>query len=77
MKIIEAGILKGGVYTPVYVSRPAHGSPADRGSADYYYWRAKRPHKMVGRDEVTDLTQEEIEQYNAAYDSETDRKDWG
>jgi len=58
-----------------------HGGPADRGSADAYYWRPRDPHKYphgtYNGDKVTDLTPEELEAYNHAYDNETDRKDWG
>ena len=59
----------------------SHGSPYDRGSADYYYWRAKDPHKYPNgtgnapRIELTDP--EEIAAYHAGYDNETDRKDYG
>jgi len=59
-----------------------HGSPADRGSADYYYWRPKDPHywpEGTGRGvrvEAKDMTPEELAAYNEAYDNETDRKDW-
>jgi hypothetical protein len=52
----------------------------DRGSADAYYGRARSPHKWpqgTGHGEkVTDLTPEEIEEYNFGYDNETDRKIW-
>ena len=58
-----------------------HGGPADRGSADAYYGRLYDPHKWPEgtghgqRVKLTDL--EEIEAYKEAYESETDRKDWG
>ena len=49
-----------------------HGGPADRGSADAYYWRERDPHKYpegTGNGEkVTNLTPEEFAAYNAAYD---------
>lgn len=61
-----------------------HGGPFDRGSADSYYRRGFRPHYFVGAtyssEEVTELTQEEIEQYTAGYEqNEKDGnfKDWG
>ena len=58
-----------------------HGSPYDRGSADAYYGRGKNPHKYPNGTykgpAVTDLTPEEIKAYNAGYEEETDRKDWG
>lgn len=61
-----------------------HGSAADRGSADYYYWRDRDPHfypngtynePRVGKDE---MTAEEIAAYNTGYDDPSNgRKDWG
>lgn len=61
----------------------SHGSPWDRGAADSYYQRGRRPHKGgVGGGtgpEVRDLTPAEIEAYNAGYDyNEECRnfKDW-
>lgn len=59
-----------------------HGSAADRGSADAYYGRPKSPHKYPNgtyyppRVEGDDLTPEEVEEYNYAYDNQTDRKRW-
>lgn len=57
-----------------------HGSPADRGSADYYYWRNFNPHKYpngtYNGPEVTDLTEEELLAYAVGYEVEDDRKDW-
>ena len=58
-----------------------HGSPYDRGSADYYYWRPFDPHKYpngtyVG-EAVTDLTDEELMAYAVGYELEIDRKDYG
>lgn len=50
----------------------SHGSPYDRGSADSWYSRPRRPHKGgVGGDsgpEITDLTPDEIKAYHAGYD---------
>lgn len=67
-----------------------HGSPFDRGGADSYYHRPRKPHKIIasteevtGRqffEEVTDLTPEEVEAYNAGYDENEEmghKKDWG
>lgn len=60
-----------------------HGSPYDRGSADAYYGRPRRPHYFKGAsytsDEVTekDMIQGEIDAYNAGYDQQTDHKDYG
>jgi hypothetical protein len=61
-----------------------HGGPYDRGSADAYYRRPRHPHKYpngtYNGEEVTDLTDEELEAYNAGYDDQVesgDFKDWG
>ena len=55
--------------------RDRHGSLYDRGSADCYYGRERYPHwypkGTYNGDAVTDLTQAEIDEYNAGYDSET------
>ena len=60
-----------------------HGSPEDRGSADAYFGRPKRPHfnqslpngssMRIGRE---GMTREMIDGYNRGYDNETDRKVW-
>lgn len=63
-----------------------HGGCYDRGSADSYYRRGRRPHYFKGAtymsEEVTenDMTAEEIAAYNQGYDdneSNGDFKDWG
>ena len=63
-----------------------HGGPYDRGSADSYYGRGRRPHYYVGdtgnspRVEAKDMTLNEIAAYHAGYDDNEesgDRKDWG
>ena len=63
-----------------------HGSPFDRGSADSYYHRPRRPHFFVGptyqSEEVTekDMTPQEIQAYLAGYqwnEQFGDKKDWG
>lgn len=61
-----------------------HGDPFDRGSADSYYHRPRRPHKGgVGGDSGSmkiDLTPQEIADYMAGYDwneDNGDKKDWG
>ena len=63
-----------------------HGGPYDRGSADSYYGRGRRPHYYLGATystpEVTekDMTPEEIAAYDQGYDdNEADGnfKDWG
>ena len=60
-----------------------HGSPYDRGGADYYYGRPINPHWYplgTGHgDVVKDLSQAEVDQYMAGYkDAEVlgDRKDY-
>ena len=61
-----------------------HGDPFDRGSADSYYHRPRRPHKGgVGGDSGSmkiDLTPQEIADYMDGYDwneANGDKKDWG
>jgi len=57
-----------------------HGSPADRGSADAYYWRDADPHKYPDGtyhgERVTLTDPDEIEAYMKAYENEQERKDW-
>ena len=59
-----------------------HGSPYDRGSADYYYGRGSTPHCYPNgtgnapRVKVEDMTRAELDAYHAGYDQETDRKQW-
>lgn len=49
-----------------------HGGPFDRGGADSYYRRPRRPHYFQGDTystvEITKLTPEELDAYNAGYD---------
>lgn len=58
-----------------------HGGPWDRGNADAYYGRPKKPHKYPNGTYnppcvlLTDPA--EIAAYNKGYDEQTDRKDWG
>lgn len=60
-----------------------HGGPYDRGGADAYYGRPKRPHYFKGAtyqsEEVleADMTQGERDAYDAGYEGSSDRKDWG
>lgn len=61
-----------------------HGGCFDRGAADSYYGRPRIPHYYVGgtgtSEEVTTLTEAEIEAYHAGYDFNEemgDKKDWG
>jgi hypothetical protein len=63
-----------------------HGGPYDRGSADSYYGRGRRPHYFLGATystpevEENDMTPDEIAAYNQGYDdNEADGnfKDWG
>ncbi len=58
-----------------------HGSPADRGEADYYYGRKPDPHKCpkgTGFGERITLTDPaEIKEYDDAYENpDNERKDW-
>jgi hypothetical protein len=67
---------------PAFVNKYRwHGGPADRGSADAYYGRAKAPHKYpdgTGNGSKVQLTDPlEVAAYNWAFENETDRKDWG
>ena len=63
-----------------------HGGPYDRGTADSYYGRGFTPHYYKGdtygsdRVELKDMTQDEIDAYNAGFDDnerEGNHKDWG
>ena len=63
-----------------------HGGPFDRGSADSYYHRLRKPHYYVGKTygsdivEPSQMTAEEIAAYHAGYDWNEqfgDKKDWG
>lgn len=62
-----------------------HGGPYDRGSADSWYGRPRRPHYFLGdtysSQEVTieDMTEAEIEAYHAGYDfgeESGEKKQW-
>lgn len=64
--------------------RERHGGLFDRGSADSYYHRSRDPHwypeGTYKGEKVTNLTAEEIAEYNAGYDyneEHGDKKDWG
>lgn len=65
----------------IQFDRNRHGSLYDRGSADSYYRRPKNPHwypEGTGHGtKVTDLTEEEIIEYNLGFDENDDFKDWG
>ena len=63
-----------------------HGGPYDRGAADSYYGRGFTPHYYKAgtmtsdRVELKDMTQDEIDAYNAGFDDNEragDHKDWG
>lgn len=60
-----------------------HGSPYDRGSADAYYHRPKRPHYYMGnprwtkRREERHMTEQQLAEYDLGYEMTTDRKDFG
>lgn len=60
-----------------------HGSLFDRGSADSYYGRGRNPHwypNGTGNNpRITELTAEEVAEYNAGYDHNErfgDKKSW-
>ena len=62
-----------------------HGGPFDRGAADSYYNRARRPHFFTdatyASDEIEErfMTRDQIEAYNAGYDYNEqfgDKKQW-
>lgn len=65
----------------IQFDRNRHGSLYDRGSADSYYRRPKNPHwwpEGTGHGtKVTELTEEELKEYNLGYDENTDFKEWG
>lgn len=56
------------------MSKNRHGGAYDRGSADSYYQRGRRPHYFMGTtyqsEEVSekDMTAEEIAAYNQGFD---------
>jgi hypothetical protein len=63
-----------------------HGGAFDRGAADSYYHRPRRPHMFVGAtyttEEITqdNMTPSEIQAYLAGYQYNEqfgDKKDWG
>jgi hypothetical protein len=63
-----------------------HGGAFDRGSADSYYHRPRRPHFYLGdtgSSELIDesmMTTKEIQAYHAGYswnEQYGDKKDWG
>ena len=62
-----------------------HGNAFDRGSADSYYHRERRPHYFVGatylsEEVIPPVGSEEYEAYMAGYDYNEefgDKKDWG
>lgn len=68
---------------PETVFNKRHGGPWDRGSADFYYGRPKAPHYykkgtgMSPRIDEADMNTEELMAYEAGYEEETDRKEWG
>jgi len=63
----------------MHAKKPAHGSPADRGSADRYYGQRKpTPHYYEGsrRIDAEFMTPEQIAEYEDAFWAEQDRKQW-
>ena len=58
----------------------ADGSLYDCGKADSYYGRGTNPHYYFAGMRLTDLTKEQIAEYKAGHDKNTelgDYKDWG
>ena len=59
-----------------------HGSPFDRGSADFYYWRGPQPHyRPANSPQVNEdsMSQEQVEAYYAGYaygEAVGERKDY-
>ena len=53
-------------------NRKSHGGLFDRGGADFYYNRPRSPHWWTlgtgSGEKITDLTPEEIAEYQAGYD---------
>jgi len=67
------------------MSNHRHGSPWDRGSADSWYSRERKPHYYVGDSysselvEESQMTSNEIAEYHAGYDdneSSGGKKQW-
>jgi len=68
-----------------YMSRH-HGSPYDRGSADSYYQRGRRPHYYGGKQGgpyggetkfvEADMTAQEIQEYNQGFNDNEDDGNW-
>jgi hypothetical protein len=58
-----------------------YGSPKDRGSADRYYHRSAKPHKLVlipaAWKRVEDMSDQEVREYMDGYRKEEDQKDFG
>jgi hypothetical protein len=63
------------------IKKLKHGSPEDRGQADYYYGRPWNPHcwkhfgfKLIRHEK---MTEEEVNQYTKGYrDQSAGQKDW-
>jgi hypothetical protein len=62
-----------------------HGGAYDRGSADFYYGRPRKPHYYIGgsykspRVDERNMTEDEVDDYNRGYDDaqlDGDRKDY-
>lgn len=60
--------------------RNRHGSLYDRGSADSYYGRGKKPHWYPNGTyhppEITNLTEEEIAEYNQGFDDNQEARNF-
>ena len=53
-----------------------HGSPADRGDADAYYWRMPVPHMMIKNHREENLSVIERALYMEAYNDCDEKKDY-
>jgi hypothetical protein len=49
-------------------------SPYERGQADSYYMRNKRPHKVVAGKDIENLSPEEVEEYNKGFEENESQK---
>jgi hypothetical protein len=56
------------------------GGPYDRGAADSYYRRSRNPHYYEGgtgtSKRITELTSDQIKEYNTGYDENDNFKVW-
>lgn len=63
-------------------TRPGHGSPEDRGGADAWYSRPRKPHYFEGATyaskiiEEADMTEAQVTAYNKGYNEQDGRKEY-